>query len=130
MSNTADAKLIKYYKKIYQTTKRKIPGGLVVGNPGTSTEEIYLTKPTADMLVVSEIPAKDGIVAPKDWYQKYDAENFAHLILGEPNESNLESIINTCSEANVGVFYITDDILPNPWDRLPTYFQSLVDILN
>jgi len=30
---------------------------------------------------------------------------------------------------NVGWFYTTDDVLPNPWDTLPSWFEEMVDAI-
>jgi len=34
--------------------------------------------------------------------------------------------LNLAVQRNAGGIYITDDVLPNPWDRLPNYWTSLV----
>jgi len=29
-------------------------------------------------------------------------------------------------QRNIGLVYVTDDVMPNPWDKLPTYWQEKV----
>ncbi len=35
--------------------------------------------------------------------------------------------LNLALQKNAGGIYVTDDVLANPWDRLPTYWTSLVN---
>jgi hypothetical protein len=33
-------------------------------------------------------------------------------------------------QQNVGWFYTTDDVLPNPWDTLPSWSEAMVDTID
>ena len=54
MANTGPAERLDYYRDIYNHVKAINPNWEVMGNPGTTTIEQYLTWPTADRLMVFE----------------------------------------------------------------------------
>lgn len=98
--------------------------GLSVGNPGTSVPESFVE--TVDALFIYEsqgLPDTDGFEA---WLGDYDRESFAiipHTVAGLEPEFVHEAL------EHVGWIYVTDDMLPNPWDSLPPYFGELMDQL-
>lgn len=32
--------------------------------------------------------------------------------------------VEKAKEAGIGWIYVTDDVLPNPWDTLPSYWEA------
>jgi hypothetical protein len=128
MSNTGPAERLNYYRDIYNHVKSIDPNWQVMGNPGTTTIEQYLTWPTADRLMVFEnVGATYPGYVPSSWNFNYDRSKFVHLVHAESSSADALSHLNLAVQRNAGGIYITDDILPNPWNRLPNYWDSLVD---
>ncbi|HEX2474206.1 MAG TPA: spherulation-specific family 4 protein [Lacipirellulaceae bacterium] len=128
MSNTGPAERLNYYQDIYNHVKSIDPHWEVMGNPGTTTIEQYLTWPTADRLMVFEnVGATYPGYTPSSWNFNHDRSKFVHLVHTEASSANMLSDLNLAVQRNAGGIYVTDDVLPNPWNRLPTYWSSLVD---
>jgi hypothetical protein len=128
MANTGPAERLNYYRDIYNHVKAIDPNWEVMGNPGTTTLEEYLTWPTADRLMVFEnVGANYPGYAPSGWNFSYDSTHFVHLVHTEPSAANMLSHLSLALQRNAGGIYVTDDVLPNPWDRLPVYWNALVE---
>lgn len=39
----------------------------------------------------------------------------------------MEDAIQKVHVQRIGYIFVTDDVIPNPWDRLPIYWDQLVD---
>lgn len=98
---------------------------VVVLNPGTDTCESFLD--FADILVVIE---DNGFRvqrwAAPDWLADYDRARFWLLAHSTPGIM-LPRLLDKAVASNVGLVYITNDRLPNPWDTLPSYWSALVE---
>lgn len=124
------------YHALYQYIKSGTPpssyrNGPVIGNPGTHTIEDYLLPATraADVLVIFENfgHAYTSYTAP-EWVSRYPAEHFAHLVHSQLGGWN-SSLLSLAEQRNVGMLYITDDTIANPWDALPSYWTSEVNAI-
>jgi len=128
MANTGPAERLNYYRDIYNHVKSINPSWEVMGNPGTSTLEQYLTWPTADRLMVFEnVGSSYPSYSPSSWNFDYDRTNFVHLVHTESSAASMLNHLNLAVERNTSGIYVTDDVMSNPWDRLPTYWTQLVD---
>ena len=128
MANTGPAERLNYYRDIYNHVKSIVPNWEVTGNPGTTTLEQYLTWPTADRLMVFEnVGASYPGYTPSSWNFSYDSTNFVHLVHTESSSDDMLSALQLALQRNAGGIYVTDDVLPNPWNRLPNYWMQLVD---
>jgi hypothetical protein len=128
MTNTGPAERLNYYRDIYNHIKSIDPNWLVMGNPGTTTIEQYLTWPTADQLMVFEnVGATYPGYSPSSWNFSYDRSQFVHLVHTEASSASMLGHLNLAVERNAGGIFVTDDVLPNPWNRLPAYWAALVD---
>jgi hypothetical protein len=128
MANTGPAERLNYYRDIYNHVKAIDPSWEVMGNPGTTTLEQYLTWPTADRLMVFEnVGTTYPPYTPSSWNFSYDRSKFVHLVHTETSPANMLAHLNLAVQRNAGGIYVTNDVLPNPWDRLPGFWTSLVD---
>ncbi len=126
-TNTNNAGDLAFYESPYGYIKNIDPGWTVIGNPGTSTVEAYASRPTADVLVVHEsFGSNYATYTPSAWNANYPADRLAHLVHTEPNATNMLAGLDQGVAQNAGWHYITDDVLGNPWDRLPTYWDQQV----
>ncbi len=100
------------------------PEALVAYNPGTASCEAYLED--ADILVVAEsdlVQLRDYAAEP--WMAAYAPERFwflAHTAGGSAFGESLQNVV----DQGIAWVYVTDDNLPNPWDRAPSYWTSEV----
>lgn len=128
MANTGPAEKLNYYKAIRDHAKAIDPNWEVMGNPGTHTMEQYLTWPTADRLMVFENvgSAYPGYI-PSAWNLNHDRSHFVHLVHTQPSATTMLADLERAIANNAGGIYVTDDVMNNPWDRLPVYWNQLVE---
>ena len=115
-----------YYRALYRHVK-SATGGLVVLNHGTVPDERYMG--AADVAVIFEgtADAYSSAAAPA-WRDAYGPHRFADLVYAAPAEM-LSSVMATAGVRGIGHLYATDDVLDNPWDTLPTYYDGERDAL-
>jgi hypothetical protein len=94
---------------------------MTVGNPGTDTIPSYVG--TVDNLMIYENPGLPPISALQGWHTSYAKSNFSMIAFGV---SSLSQSFITSASSNVGYLYITTDVLPNPYDSVPSYFATEV----
>jgi hypothetical protein len=112
-----------YYQQAAELVRRRAT--VVVGNPGTRTCEDYLD--FMDTLVLFEdTPTGWENYTAAPWMQNYEANRFSLLIHSQPDAALLPTLLEQAQKANFGQIFITDDVLPNPWDSLPGYWEDLV----
>jgi hypothetical protein len=64
---------------------------------------------------------------PANWMPSRSADRFAHLVSEVPGQA-MEATLARARALGAGWLYVTDDLLPNPWDSLPSYFDREVEI--
>lgn len=129
MTADADAAHLQYYQSVYAYIKALDPSHTVVGNPGTIVAEAYVSLPAADTVVVFEGDAAAfAAYAPQDWMSRHGPERFAYLLHGT-DPARLGSLARKAAGHRAGYLYITDDVLPNPWDGLPSYWDQEVSVV-
>jgi hypothetical protein len=98
--------------------------GLTIGNPGTDTSESYIGSGLDVMLIYESngLPAVDRLAG---WHAKYPKTNFGVIPWG----ANMDTAFVQMARNYVGFIYINNDVLPNPWDSVPPYFEQLVAAL-
>jgi ABC-type sugar transport system substrate-binding protein len=108
-----------YYKELDQYAKGK---GLsfTVGNPGANSLPSYLD--TVDVVLIYESPGLPSLANYENW-EEYDNGKLGMIPFGV---SSLPQEWVADSAKTVGWIYVTDDVLPNPWDTLPQYFEGLM----
>ncbi|MCA9240397.1 MAG: hypothetical protein KDA37_09365 [Planctomycetales bacterium] len=129
MTNNNVTANLDFYQAVYDHIKSIDPQWEVMGNPGTTTLEAYLTRPAADRLMVWEnFGASYPSHTPSAWNAGYDSSRFVNLLhqLAPTDLVTMRQYVDTAVARNVGGVYFTDDILPNPWDRLPVFWDELV----
>jgi hypothetical protein len=94
---------------------------MTVGNPGTDTIPSYIG--TVDNLMIYENPGLPALSALQGWHTSYDKSNFSMIAFGV---NSLSQSFITSASSNVGYLYITNDVLPNPYDTVPSYFATEV----
>ena len=116
-----------YYQSLFDYIRRQLPTGLVVGNPGTSTSQSYLFhdgERVATQLCLYE--GHSGFLSwtPDPWTAAFAPSNFYAL----PYDTSVgvwQATVDHAYAMRCGWVYVTDDDLPNPWDTLPGYFETM-----
>jgi len=129
MTNDAIMSHLNYYAALYQYIQKQGTNLLIVGNPGINTQEIYLTRPAADVLVTFESNAGYPALVVDGWVTNHLARQFSHLPYNVPSAATMTNYINLAVSRNAGWIYVTDDTLPNPWDTLPAYWTNEVNYI-
>lgn len=115
-----------YYRAVYDHVKERGDGSaLVMGNPGVPAARAWqLSDPVADVLVVFEGPADEYEQwTPPEWVRAQPPQKFAHLVHATPADRR-PRVCELSVLRNAGYLYVTDDVLPNPWDSLPPYWDQ------
>lgn len=96
---------------------------LVALNPGSVPDEGYMN--VADIIVSFEQSFEyyNTSYSAPSYVNKYPASKFAHLVHSTPTAS-WKTALDLSFERNAGYVFITDDIMPNPWDTLPPYIRA------
>jgi hypothetical protein len=126
MTNDSDPAHLDYYASLYSYIEGLNSAYQVFGNPGTNTQESYLTRPTADTLVIFENDTGYDTFTPSPWVFGHDRSHFANLVLNVPSAAAMKIDLQLAFQRNAGWVFITDDDLPNPYDTLPSYWDQEV----
>ena len=127
MENDSDPDHIAYYASLYQYIKSKGAQYSVTGNPGSNTQEAYLSTPTADCLMNFESSSNSYVnFTPSSWVRKYPATNFVHLPYGVGGTTALTNFVYLATNRNAGWIYITDLTI---YSALPTYWTNEVTLV-
>lgn len=113
----SDLGTIDYYNKLYGRIR-----GLAVLNHGTIPDEAYLQ--CGDILVIFESTyAKHAIAKFPHWIKRHPKKRFCQLVHTCPDAKSMKRAITKAAETSEFV-YVTNDVLDNPWDMLPTYWKQ------
>jgi hypothetical protein len=118
---STDPATASYYSSLYQYVRGKPGSHVVVGNPAAAASSAWqLTTPVADAVVVFEGTAADyALWSPPSWVGTQAASSIANLVYATPDAATLRQVCSSSKARNAGSMYVTDDVPPNPWDRLP-----------
>lgn len=116
MNNTAGKE--SYYSALTAYAKSKSLT-YVVGNPGADTIP-YVG--TVDTIVVYENAGLPALSFLGGWHDSYYMPRFAAISY---NVASLNVTFVQQAARHVGFVYVTNDVLSNPYDTLPPYFNSL-----
>ena len=129
MANDGSTATVTYYAELKDYIGRLKPTYHVTGNPGTQTAEVYVSRPTVDTVVTFEEGTGYPGYNPAAWNRQYPAHRFCHLLHSVTNASAFTNAVTLAQRRNTGFLFVTDDRLPNPWDRLPTYWDAQVNLV-
>ena len=124
---STETSTLSYYEELYEYILSKTGLDEVHGNPGVSSEEAFVSAPATTSLVISENYMSEWPSYSTDsWVNEYDASRFSMLVHTASTISEMQTAIDLAVQRNIGLLYVTDDAMPNPWDMLPTYWQEKV----
>lgn len=131
-ANTQDK--LNYYQQLYQYIKSKSKSYYTIVNPGTDTDESYISQPVADVTVTFENYQKVwNNYHPPAYTKNYSPQHFAALVHTTANRKLMKIALDRAVKYNFGYVYITNDstdsVNRNPWDSLPEYWQAQVNYI-
>jgi hypothetical protein len=127
LTNDSDTNHLNYYAALYQYIQTKGTNLLVMGNPGINTQQAYLTRPCADVLVTFEVNTGYSNHVVDAWATNHLARQFCHLPYAVASAATMTNFVNLAGARNVGWIYVTSDNGANPWDTLPTFWTNEVN---
>jgi hypothetical protein len=122
-ASTADK--LPHYRELHDHIKGKGGEALIVANPGTTTLEGYMSINDVTCVFETDGPSGFPTWAPPAWTANYPAGKF-YVLPYNSSAANMTGFVARAAANNVGWIYVTDDTLNNPWDTLPSYFETLV----
>jgi hypothetical protein len=117
-SNVAAA--VPYYVDLSAYLRGK--GRMVVLNPGTKTIEEYAGLADYIMNAETDVPRYVARTAAT-WESKYPGK-FWHCV-HTCSAADMPMVVHLAKARGAGLLYVTDDVMANPYDRLPAYWDAL-----
>lgn len=121
-----DAAHAPLYRDYCAAIRAKIPGRLVVGNPGAPCDPGYAGATGCDVLVMRET-AGVSVQLPT-WAVPLPDTGFAVIVHGV-SEPAMRAVVGNARGLGYGWTWVTDDADANVYDEIPTYFAAMVDAL-
>jgi hypothetical protein len=113
-----------YYATLYEYVRKERGLSLVVTNPGTECAEEYLARPAADVACLVEAPKGFNAYRRPAWANRYPADRFAALLCKTSSPEEMKRAVLEMRDNRIGYCFITDADEPNPWGRLPRYWEA------
>eukprot|EP01120_Amphizonella_sp_Union-15-10_P007037 TRINITY_DN2336_c0_g1_i2.p1 TRINITY_DN2336_c0_g1~~TRINITY_DN2336_c0_g1_i2.p1 ORF type:complete len:194 (+),score=26.16 TRINITY_DN2336_c0_g1_i2:844-1425(+) len=128
---------VDFYQNQAAYLRTKQPKSQAFFNPGTSNPEDYVNQISNSTFVVFEgtetallnvrffsgwIRAPCYNFANAQW--KYRSAAIVHT------SSNYQVVVDTVVNYGIGWVYVTDDVMPNPYDVLPSYWANLMSYIS
>ncbi len=124
---SSHVKDVDYYAELYRYVRKCIPDALVLNNPGTVCAAEYLARPAADAVCLFERDRAFDEFRPPAWASRFPASRFCVQSYHVDSEAEMKRALRRAVQLRVGYVYITDDVGPNPYDRLPAYWDAEVE---
>jgi len=129
-AQAGDAGYADYYAELRDFVRKKIKRAVVITNPGTLCAEEYAARPVSDVFCVFESPSGFDDFRLPAWADRHSAGHFAALPYNVANPEEMRDCIQVAPSRGMGFVYVTDGKLPNPWDRLPSYWDAEVEAVS
>lgn len=119
-----------YYQNVTGYIRSLIPNAFVALNPGTVPDQGYITLGDTTVIFEGSYNTYKTWSVPS-WVFNYPASKFTHLVYATSSSKYMKDAILTKSKnRNAGYVYVTNDVLPNPWDTLPSYWSTELSYIN
>ena len=127
-STSTEQSILGYYEELYDYVKSLAGFETVILNHGTYAPEAYML--LADVNVIHENNYQSWLdYKPDSYIDDYSDDHFAALLHSTSSESDMIDAIDLAKLRGIGHIFITDDMLSNPYDNLPTYWALEIDAI-
>ena len=125
----SSAAAIPYYQNLSDYIKAG-PATYVAMNPGTAPDPGYAN--ISDNLVIFEGTYNTYKTwTQPSWVNSFAASKFTHLVHNTSTTNNMRKAVDRAHlTTRGGKVYVTNDVLPNPWDTLPSYWSAELTRIN
>ena len=113
--------------EVFAYVRGRLGNGLMVTNPGVPCAPEYLAGRDAPVACLFEHETGFSSFQIPDWARAKGADFVAMLFYHVKSADLMRTTLADATRKGAGYCYITDAPGPNPWDRLPTYWQQEVD---
>lgn len=118
---TSGTAQIGYYRTLARYIRQSTPHAVIWLNPGAYPDQSYMS--VGNVVMVFEGPYKSYVTSRvPGWARNYRPARFAHTVYATPG-ADLAAAVRLSRLRNAGYAYITDDIGPNPYSALPSYWS-------
>lgn len=122
---SAGAEKVDYYVAASQYVRNMRSKALIVSNPGVVCAKEYVALSAADVICIGE--HGDGIaLSLPAWVNENSPDRFAFLAYDVKRREKMETLVQNALKNRVGYIFVTDAGMPNPWNRLPTWWDDEV----
>ena len=118
---------VDHYAALYEYARKEKKLDLVVTNPGVPCDEGYVSRPAADVVCLFEHHEGFDALKLPEWTGRYGPERFYVLPYATPTADAMRRRARAAVERGFAWLYMTDAGGRNPWDRLPSYWDELVE---
>lgn len=115
---------VSFYRELYNYVQDKQPGATVIFNFGAEPHQSFLDIGSSILCIFENEYSFFVGWTPPSWITSERLCALVHNTPAQEFESALDHL------TTVGWFYLTSDIVPNPWDTLPPYFPDLVNLVS
>ncbi len=118
------------FAELRDYVKHKLRDPVVITNPGVPCDEAYLAQGVSNVTCVFvnyqgferfELPAT---------FKPYDPSRFAALPYNISDVETMRAFVKDAIIKRIGYIYISDAKPPNPWGKLPVYWEAEVDAVS
>jgi hypothetical protein len=124
---SSEARGVDYYAELYRYAHERIDGAIVLTNPGTSCDRGYAARPASDVISLFERERGFDELKLPDWTSRFPGSRFCAQAHNVATEEQMRRSVRRAAELKIGYVFITDDVGPNPYDRLPSYWDAEVE---
>ena len=102
----------------------------MITNPGVPCDEAYLAQAVSDVTCVFvNFQGFDRFELPAT-LQAYDPSRFAAMPYNISDVEAMRTAVKDTIIKRIGYIYISDAKPPNPWGKLPAYWEAEVDAVS
>jgi spherulation-specific family 4 protein len=118
-----------YYRRIYTHSRRKSADRdeLVVVNPGVTATTPWQLDVSDKVVVFEGNRAAYAKWAPEPWVGRRPADQIVQLIHSTPADRR-HHVCQLSRARNAGWVDVTDDVMINPWDTVPSYWRDVAPV--
>jgi len=108
---------------------RNTTGTYVALNPGTIPDQGYISVGDTTVIFENTYSVYNNWASPS-WASNYSASKITHLVHATNSQNKMKTAITKSKNRNAGNVYVTNDVLPNPWDILPSFWTPELTEIN
>lgn len=123
---STDSAYLSKYQAFYQEARAAFPHGPIIFNFGTLPPAAYLRIGALNVVFEDHAARWSGSTLAQ---QALDPNTTA-ILVHTASQAEMQAILRDIRQNHLARYvYLTDDTLPNPWDALPSYWETLIRTL-